>query len=391
MSSVHLMDTYKRLPVTFERGEGMYLWDTEGNKYLDGLAGIAVTGLGHANPVVTRAIQDQAANLLHTSNLYQIKNQNALADELARLTGLARTFFCNSGAEAIEAAIKLTRLYGHEKGIESPKIVVMTGAFHGRTMAAVTATANHKFQAGFDPLVPGFIRSTYNDIEALRALADKHNDIVAVMLEPVQGESGVNIPADDYLNEIRTLCNEKNWLMIVDEVQTGMGRTGSLFAYQSHQILPDIITVAKGLANGVAIGACLAQEKVANLFKPGSHGTTFGGNPLACAAGLATLKEIERLKIWENAKTQGTLLLNGLKENLKNIPQVKDVRGKGLMIGIELDRPCREILLLGLQERLLFSVANENTIRILPPLIINQEQSTQIIEVISKIIREFMK
>ncbi len=390
MSSVHLMDTYKRLPVTFERGEGMYLWDTEGNKYLDGLAGIAVTGLGHANPIVTKAIQDQAANLLHTSNLYQIKNQNALADELARLTGFARTFFCNSGAEAIEAAIKLTRLYGHEKGIESPKIVVMTGAFHGRTMATVTATANRKFQAGFDPLVPGFIRALYNDMEALYSLANKHDDVVAVLVEPIQGESGVNIPADDYLNQIRKLCNEQNWLMVVDEVQTGMGRTGNLFAYQSQNILPDIMAVAKGLANGVPIGACLAQEKVANLFKPGSHGTTFGGNPLACAAGLATLKEIERLKIWENAKTQGTFLLHGLKEKLKNIPEVKDVRGKGLMIGVELDRPCRDILLLGLRERLLFSVANDNTIRILPPLIINQEQSEKIVEIIPKIIQEFL-
>jgi acetylornithine aminotransferase len=384
------MDTYKRLPVTFERGEGMYLWDTEGNKYLDGLAGIAVTGLGHANPIVTKAIQDQAANLLHTSNLYQIKNQNALADELARLTGFARTFFCNSGAEAIEAAIKLTRLYGHEKGIESPKIVVMTGAFHGRTMATVTATANRKFQAGFDPLVPGFIRALYNDMEALYSLANKHDDVVAVLVEPIQGESGVNIPADDYLNQIRKLCNEQNWLMVVDEVQTGMGRTGNLFAYQSQNILPDIMAVAKGLANGVPIGACLAQEKVANLFKPGSHGTTFGGNPLACAAGLATLKEIERLKIWENAKTQGTFLLHGLKEKLKNIPEVKDVRGKGLMIGVELDRPCRDILLLGLRERLLFSVANDNTIRILPPLIINQEQSEKIVEIIPKIIQEFL-
>ncbi len=387
----HLMNTYRRLPITFERGEGVWLWDTDGNKYLDALAGIAVTVLGHTNPVVTTAIQQQATKLLHTSNLYQIKNQMTLGDTLCRLTGLDQVFFCNSGAEAVEAALKLTRLYGHKKGIEFPQVVVMQNSFHGRTLATIAAGGNKKVQAGFEPLFPGFIRSPFNDIPALENIAENNNMIAAVLLEPVQGESGIQVPDEDYLTQVRALCDKNGWLMVLDEVQSGMGRTGTLFAYQAKNILPDILTVAKGLANGVPIGACLAKENVGALFQPGNHGSTFGGNPLACAAALATLKEMETLKLWENAKEQGNNLLKGLKEKLKGNPNVVAIRGKGLMIGIELDRACRDILNLGLAKRLLFSVTNETVIRLLPPLIINSEQVQMIIDILPEIIKEWHK
>lgn len=383
----HLMNVYRRLNIGFERGEGVWLWDTEGNKYLDALSGIAVCGLGHAHPAVTKAIQTQAAKVIHTSNLYQIPNQSELADRLCRLTGLSKAFFCNSGAEAVEAAIKLARIYGHSKGLETPHIVVMTGAFHGRTMATLTAGNNKKFQEGYAPLLPGFIRAPYNDIAALQKLANSHKDICAIIVEPVQGESGIHVPSDDYLTQIRALCDEKQWLMILDEVQSGMGRTGKLFAYQHYaSLLPDIITVAKGLANGVPIGACVAREPVASLFHPGNHGSTFGGNPLACSAAIATLQEIESKKLWENAKKQGDILLQGLKEKLKNHPNVKAIRGKGLMVGVELDKPCRDILTLALKEGLLFNIANETVIRLLPPLIIETPEIQRIITTLPKLI-----
>ena len=289
----HLMNTYRRLPVTFERGEGVWLYDTEGNRYLDALSGIAVTGLGHAHPAVTKAIQHQASKLLHTSNLYKIENQKRLGETLTKLTGLDQAFFCNSGAESVETALKLARLYGHHKGFEFPKIVVMKGAFHGRTLAALSAGGNRKTQEGYEPLVSGFIRAHYNEIEELHGIAEEENEIAALLVEPIQGESGVVVPHPDYLRNLRKFCDDKNWLLILDEVQTGMGRTGSLFVYQSKGILPDVLTVAKGLANGVPIGACVAKKEVAELFQPGKHGSTFGGNPLACAAALATLNEID--------------------------------------------------------------------------------------------------
>lgn len=385
----HLMNVYKRLPVTFERGEGVWLWDTDGNKYLDALSGIAVSGLGHANPAVVNAIQTQAAKLIHTSNLYHIANQEKLADALCRLTGLSQAFFCNSGAEALETAIKLARLFGHDKGIEFPHIVVMSGAFHGRTLATISAGGSKKAQTGFEPLVQGFVRIPYNDVRALESIVSTHDNIAAVIVEPVQGESGINVPDDNYLRDIRKICTEQDWLMILDEVQTGLGRTGTLFAYQAYDFLPDVLTVAKALGNGVPIGACLAQEPFASLFKPGNHGSTFGGNPLSTAAALATLKEIETHKLWENAKRQGQRLLDGLKEKLSGHPAVKDVRGKGLMIGIELDRHCRDILLLALKKRILFTVSNDTVIRLLPPLIINDEQVQEIIEKVPALIDEF--
>lgn len=385
------MNTYKQLDVAFERGEGVWLWDTKGNRYLDALAGIAVCALGHAHPSVTKAIQEQANKLLHTSNLYQIPKQIQLAEKLCQLTGLDKAFFCNSGAEAIEAALKLSRLHGHEKGIASPQVVVMERAFHGRTFATISAGGSAKVQAGFEPLMPGFLRLPYNNLEALYQLSDSRKDIAAVLLEPVQGEGGIQVPQTGYLKKIRELCDQNDWLMILDEVQTGMGRTGTLFAYQAENLLPDVLAVAKALANGVPMGACVAGGKAANLFKPGNHGSTFGGNPLACAAGLATLEEIAKHKLWENAKRQGITLLEGLKKGLKDIPEVKEVRGRGLMIGVELDRPARDILPAALKKRLLFNVTNETVLRLLPPLIIQEEQIKQIIEILPGLIQEFVK
>ncbi len=387
----HLMNVYQRLPVTFERGEGVWLWDTEGNQYLDALSGIAVSALGHSNPAVVDAIQKQAAKLIHTSNVYQITNQEKLADVLCRLTGLSQTFFCNSGAEALEAALKLARLFGHQKGIDFPHVVVMEGAFHGRTFTTIAAGDSKKAQTGFEPLVEGFVRIPYNDIPALEAIKNTHPHIAAVLVEAVQGESGIRIPDENYLPHIRKICTAQNWLMILDEVQTGLGRTGTLFAYQAYDFLPDVLTLAKALGNGVPIGACLATEQTANLFKPGSHGSTFGGNPLSTAAALATLNEIEKYKLWKNAKQQGERLLQGLKEKLDKHPHVKDIRGKGLMIGIELDKPCRDILLHALKKRILFTVSNETVIRLLPPLIIQDEQIKQITKVVSELIDEFTR
>lgn len=394
------MNVYRRLPVAFERGEGVWLWDTEGNQYLDALSGIAVCGLGHAHPAVTQAIQEQAAKLLHTSNVYQIPSQSALAEKLCRLAGLDQAFFCNSGAEAIEATLKLIQLYGHQKGISFPQTVVMSNAFHGRTLATIAAGGSQKAQEGFEPLMPGFIRVPYNHVTALENMADPQN-IAAVLVEPIQGESGIQVPDQTYLTEIRRICNKNGWLMALDEVQTGLGRTGTLFAYQqaahedpsssSPHLLPDILALAKGLGNGVPIGACIAKETVASLFQPGKHGSTFGGNPLCTAAALATIKEIETNQLWENAAIQGKKLLQGLQEKLINHPHVKAIRGKGLMIGIELDRPCRDIMLLGLKKRLLFTVSNETVIRLLPPLIINEMHVQKIINTLSEIIDEYVK
>ena len=385
----HLMNTYRRLPITLSHGEGVWVWDTEGSKYLDVLSGIAVTGLGHAHSAVTKTIQEQAARLLHTSNLYTIEQQSALADVLCRLTGLEQAFFCNSGAEAVEAALKLARLHGHQKGIEFPHVLVMQNAFHGRTFATISASGNAKIQAGFQPLMPGFVHIPFNDIAAAQAQAH-HPDITAILVEPIQGEGGIVVPSEHYLKQLRALCNEHGWLLIIDEIQTGMGRTGTLFAYQAHDILPDIITVAKGLANGVPIGACLAKAQVGTLFNPGNHGSTFGGNPLACATALTTLAAIEQEQLWNNAKKQGAVLLNGLKEKLKNNPHVKDIRGKGLMIGIELDRPARDILFLGLKAGLLFNITNECVIRLLPPLIIDETHVSIILDKLPKIIDSFV-
>lgn len=386
----HLLHAYSQLPVQFERGEGSYLYDTTGKKYLDAYCGIAVTGLGHNYPAVTKTIQTQAEKLLHVSNLVEITQQIELSNILCSLAGMdAEVFFNNSGAEAVETAIKLTRLYGHSKQIANPKIVVMEGAFHGRTFAAITAGDNAKSKEGFDPLLPGFVRVKYNDVNALEAAVKQDPDIVAVLVEPIQGESGIRVPNDSYLNQVRIICDQNKLLMITDEVQSGMGRTGKFFCFEHNEIKPDVITLAKGLANGVPIGACIMRKPYCDLFKPGSHGSTFGGNPLSCATAVATLNAITSNKFYDNAAKQGTKIINGLREALTGNEHVKDVRGKGLFIGVELDRPCREILMIALKHGIIFNVANLNTLRILPPLNITDDQAQVIIDTIPKLINEF--
>lgn len=386
----HLVHAYSQLPIQFERGEGLYLYDTKGDKYLDAYSGIAVTGLGHNNPAVTKAIQNQAAKIIHTSNLVEIPQQIELSNALAALTGMdCQVFFSNSGAEAVETAIKLARLYGHSKNIAVPKIIAMEGAFHGRTMATISAGDNAKSKEGFDPLLSGFVRVKYNDINALKAAIEIDMDIVAILMEPIQGESGIRVPDEKYLNEVRALCDENNILMMVDEIQAGMGRTGKFFCFEHNNIKPDVITLAKGLANGVPIGACIIRKPYCDLFKPGSHGSTFGGNPLACTASLATLQELQSGTLFANAAKQGAKILNGLQAALSNNPHVKEVRGKGLMIGVELDRPCREILPIALKHHIIFNIANMNVLRILPPLIIQDAEAQKIIDLIPQIIDEY--
>jgi acetylornithine/N-succinyldiaminopimelate aminotransferase len=384
-----LSQTYSPLPVTFGHGQGVWLWDTQGKKYLDGLSGIGVCSLGHAHAAITTAITEQAGKLLHTSNLYHILEQQKLAEKLIQLSGMQQVFFCNSGAEANEAAIKLTRLFGRKKEIAHPAIVVMEKSFHGRTLATLSASGNRRIQAGFEPLVQGYVRAPYNDIEALRTIAKHTHDIVAIMLEPIQGEGGIIIPDPIYLKEIRQLCDEHDWLMILDEVQTGIGRTGKMFAYQHADIVPDVLTLAKALGNGIPIGACLTSCKAAHLFEPGKHGSTFGGNPLACHTALAVLNTIEKDHLLSNVTKMGEYLLNGFKKNLTQKPHVKDIRGKGLMVGIEMDKPCRQLLNIGLEEGVLFSVTAESVIRILPPLIIQQPEVDLLIEKITRCVDRF--
>ncbi len=385
-----LMHTYARLPVTFTRGEGPWLYDQAGRKYLDGLSGIAVCALGHAHPAVTRAVCEQAGKLVHTSNLYGIKQQQVLGERLTTLAGMDRVFFANSGAEANEAAIKLARLWGHRKGIDNPVIVVMENSFHGRTMATLTATGNRKVQAGFEPLVHGFARVPYGDLEALQTAARNLKDIVAVLVEPVQGEGGVHIPPDDYLPGIRALCDEQGWLMMLDEIQTGMGRTGRPFAFQHFDIVPDVMTLAKALGNGVPIGACLARGDAAELFGPGSHGSTFGGNPLACAAALAVLEVMEKERLWERAASLGERMLTGFRERLGSLEGVVDIRGQGLMIGIELERSCGELVNRALEQGLLINVTAERVLRLLPPLVLNDEEAEHLTKGVSALVEHFL-
>ena len=387
----HIMSTYASAPVTFESGKGAVLTDTNGKEYLDALSGIAVCGLGHAHPAVAKAITEQANKLLHTSNLYQIKNQQMLADKLCQHSGLDRVFFSNSGAEANEAAIKLARLYGHKKNIDVPTIIVMENSFHGRTMATLTATGSRKVQAGFEPLVQGFVRAPYNDIEAVKNIAKNNSNIVAVMVEPVQGESGVRIPDADYLNKLRELCDQKDWLLILDEIQTGMGRTGEWFAFQHNKIKPDVMTLAKALGNGVPIGACLATEKAASVMKPGNHGSTFGGNPLACAAGLAVIETMEAEQLVNKARDMGAYLLNALQKELSDVAGVREVRGLGLMLGIELKQPCTELFSQALDQGLLLAIQSETIIRLLPPLILSKDQADTIVQKITLLVTNLLQ
>lgn len=388
--SEHLMQNYAPLPVTFVRGEGAWLWDTEGRKYLDALAGVAVCGLGHAHPAVAEAVCEQARTLVHVSNWYHIAEQEALAARLTALAGMDRAFFANSGAEANEAAIKLARLHGHAQGIERPAIVVMEGSFHGRTLATLTATGNRKVQAGFEPLVQGFVRAPYNDLDAVRTIAANNPDVVAVLVEPVIGEGGVKIPDDDYLPGLRELCDEHGWLLMLDEIQTGIGRTGKLFAFEHSNVRPDVLTLAKGLGNGLPIGACLARGEAAGLFRPGSHGSTFGGNPLVCRAALTVLDVLEQQALVARAAELGQRLFEGLKRELGELEGVREIRGCGLMLAVELDRPCGEILHQALAAGLLLNVTAERIVRLLPPLILSDEEADRIVSITSRLIRDFL-
>ncbi|MBB1125680.1 aspartate aminotransferase family protein [Thiospirillum jenense] len=384
------MSTYARLPVTFERGDGVWLWDNMGRQYLDALSGIAVCGLGHAHPAVTQALCAQAGKLLHTSNLYRIAAQEQLAERLTALAGMERVFFANSGAEANEAAIKLARLYAHRRGITQPTILVTEGSFHGRTLATLTATGNRKTQAGFEPLVQGFVRVPYNDIAAIEMVAANCPSIVAVLVEPIQGEGGVIVPADDYLVQLRQYCDQHHWLLMLDEIQTGMGRTGQLFAHQHSAIQPDVMTLAKGLANGVPIGACLARGAAAEVFAPGNHGSTFGGNPLACCAALAVLDTLTNQQLATRAGELGAQLFNDLRAQLNDVAGVVAIRGRGLMVGIELDRDCGVLVKQALDAGLLINVTAGRVIRLLPPLIITPAQIAQLVEQLTQLIRAFL-
>ena len=383
----HLMETYKRLPVAFTRGSGCWLEDADGKRYLDALTGIAVCGLGHAHPAVTKAISDQAGTLLHTSNLYELPLQSRLADRLCELSGMDRVFFANSGAEANEAAIKIARLHGHKAGLSRPATIVVDGSFHGRTMATLTATGNRKVQAGFEPLLSGFVRAPFNDLQAIRQIANNTNEICAVLVEPVLGEGGIIIPEDDYLPGLRKICDDNGWLLMLDEVQTGNGRTGAYFAYQHTDILPDVVTTAKGLGNGVPIGACLARGEAATTFQPGNHGSTFGGNPLVCAAALAVLDTLNRDGLIERAAVLGDRITQGLRDSLKGNNMVRDVRGKGLMIAVELEEPCGELVAKALEAGILINVAQDNVIRLLPALTMSDQEADEIVSRVSGLIQ----
>ena len=376
-----IMNTYGRLPVTFTSGQGSWLTDSEGKQYLDALSGIAVCGLGHAHPAVTKALCEQADKLIHTSNLYGIERQQALAEALRRVSGMDNVFFSNSGAEANEAAIKIARKYGHDQGIHEAKIVVMSQSFHGRTLATLSATGNAKVHEGFGPLVSGFVRVPYNDIDALSAVVKADPQIVAVLLEPVQGEGGLATASADYLKAVRALCDERNLLMMLDEIQTGNGRTGSYFCYQQFGFYPDVLTTAKGLGNGVPIGACLARGKASRVLQPGNHGSTYGGNPLACAAGFAVIETIEQQNLSDNAARMGDYLRQRFSEALNGSGKLKEIRGRGLMIGLVMNQDCPQLMAQAVTEQqLLLNVTAGNVIRLLPPLNLNQNEADQIVE-----------
>jgi acetylornithine/N-succinyldiaminopimelate aminotransferase len=384
------MNTYQRLPVAFERGTGCWLSDKNGKRYLDVVAGVAVCGLGHSHPTFLRAITEQAGKLIHTSNLYQIERQEQLADRLAAISGMDEMFFCNSGCEANEAALKLARLYGHAKNVDAPAVIVMENAFHGRTIATLSATGSRKVQAGFEPLVPGFVRVPFDDLGAIRKVAENNRNVVAVLVELIQGEAGIHLCHAEYLRGLREICDANQWLLMLDEVQSGTGRTGKWFAFQHSNIKPDVVTLAKGLGNGVPIGVCLAAGPAAGVFKPGNHGSTFGGNPLACAAALATLAIIESENLMENAVKIGDFIRSELEEKLAAAGGVREVRGTGLMIGIELDYPCGALTQQALDAGLLINVTHDNVIRLLPPLALKREEAEQLISILVPLIAAFL-
>ncbi len=383
------MNTYARLPVSFTHGQGVWLWDEAGKKYLDALAGIAVSGLGHAHPAIVKAIGDQAGKVIHTSNLYEIRQQEMLADRLCALSAMDEVFFCSSGAEANECAIKLARLYGHQNGVANGAIIVMEQAWHGRTLATLSATGNRKAQAGFEPLVPGFIRVPYNDAQAVHQAAENSRNVVAILVEVLQGEGGINVANTEYVRFLRQLCDARSWLLMIDEVQSGIGRTGRWFAHQWADVKPDVMPLAKGLGSGMPIGACLTAGRAAGVFKPGNHGSTFGGGPLACAAALATLAAMEDERLLAHAAEMGKVIREGLAAALSDVPALKEIRGKGLMIGIELDRPCGELVKMALAEGLLINVTAERVVRLLPPLVIAAEEARELVTRLAALIRAF--
>jgi acetylornithine aminotransferase len=386
----HLMNTYSRLPVAFTHGQGARVFDEAGRAYLDALAGIAVSTLGHAHPRLVRAIAEQAGRILHASNIYRIREQEQLGDRLAMLSGMDEAFLCNSGCEANEAAIKLARLYGHQKGIDVPAIVVMEKAFHGRTLATLSATGNRKVQAGFEPLVGGFVRVPFDDLAAVEHVAANNQSVVAVLVEPIQGEGGINVAHADYLRSLRRICDERGWLLMFDEIQCGLGRTGYWFACQHAGVKPDVMTLAKGLGSGVPIGACLAAGAAAGVFKPGNHGSTFGGNPLACTAALTTLAVIEEEGLLARAAMLGGQLRADFSAALAGLAGVAAIRGDGLMIGIELDRPCGELVTRALERGLLINVTAEKVVRLLPPLVFSDEDARELVATLAPLIREFL-
>ncbi|TAK91824.1 MAG: aspartate aminotransferase family protein [Burkholderiaceae bacterium] len=386
----HVMNTYSRLPVTFSHGQGCWLWDEAGKKYLDGLSGIAVNTLGHNHPRLVAAVQHQLTQLIHTSNLYGIRLQEQLADRLVALSGMTNAFFCNSGLEANEAAIKIARKYGHDKGIDLPEIVVYEKAFHGRSLATLSATGNDKVQKGFEPLVPGFVRVPLNDIAALEQIAAQRPNVVAVFLEAIQGEGGINTARSEYLQAVRALCDARGWLLMIDEVQCGTGRTGKWFAHQWADIKPDVMPLAKGLASGVPIGAVLAHGAAAQVFQPGNHGTTFGGNPLACRAALETLQILEDDNLLAHAEQLGQRIRDNFAAQLNGVGSITEIRGQGLMIGIELDRPCAELVKLALAEGLLINVTQERVIRLLPALVMSNEEADELVNRLVPLIKQFL-
>lgn len=386
-----VMPTYfNRLPVAFERGAGVWLWDTQGEKYLDALTGIAVCGLGHAHPAITKVISEQAARLLHTSNNYEVPNQEKLAKTLCEISGMEQAYFCNSGAEANETALKLTRLFARKKSIERPLVITMHQSFHGRSLATLSASGTPRIQEGFEPLVESFKYANFNDIEEIKKiLHENKNSVVAIMLEPIQGDGGIRIAEIAYMQQLRALCDENDLLLIFDEVQTGLGRTGKWFAAQHAEIIPDILTIAKTLGNGFPIGACLTQGKAINLFGPGKHGTTFGGSPFGCAIASEVLRVIKDDKLCENAQELGDYLLRQLQTRLKKYPGVVEVRGKGLMLGVQLNQPCLDITRMALKHRILINVVSNSMIRLLPALTLTKKEADEIVERLDQCLNEF--
>lgn len=389
--SPYLMPTYSRLPIALERGEGCWVWDTNGQRYLDALSGIAVNTLGHNHAGLVAALRDQVGKLIHTSNLYHVPLQDELAEALAKKSGMQRVFFCNSGLEANEAALKLARKFGHQKGYVHPRTIVFEGAFHGRSIATLSATANAKVHKGFEPLLDDFIRVPLNNLTAIEAALENHGEIAAVFLESVQGEGGIRPAHMEFLKALERLCRERDLLLMLDEVQCGIGRTGKWFAHQWAGVLPDVMPLAKGLGSGVPIGAVVTAGKAADLFEPGNHGTTFGGNPLAMRAGLATLTALESEGLLSNAQRRGEQLMALLQQGLGHLPGVQDIRGKGLMIGIELDRPCGELVQRGIQAGLLFNVTADRVVRLLPPLVISDQETKEIASRLIPLIQEFLQ